>query len=216
MIDILLNPYYFWTILTISNILMFISTLIISTYFNTKNNNKISKNDIKTSIFILILNILVAVPGYWLWSNGYINFNNNYLYIVSDLLLLFIFLDIIMYIFHLLAHYLKPFVTYHKKHHTHVNLNSLSLYVMHPVESVGLGLIITTLCLLFNLNIYSLLIYLFANWLWGTIAHLSLEIRKNSYILGNSTFHAIHHEKFNCNYGFYTTIWDKIFKTYKE
>lgn len=175
----------------------------------------IKKSDISNSLLILLVNILVAIPGYFLFNFSYIEFTEKHFYI--DLLFLFVGFDILMYSFHYLSHRLKLLKRLHGNHHSHKYFNVFSLYVMHPFEAFSFGILLTIASLFFSFNIYSFLIFLSFNWIYGVISHLNTKSIKQPLILGNHVFHKLHHSQTNCNYGFYTVLWDKIFKTiFKE
>lgn len=87
---------------------------------------------------VLIVNILVAIPGYLLFINGYITFKT---YFIRDFFLLYIGFDFVMYVLHLTSHHIWPLKKFHQKHHEHKYFNAISLYVMEPVESLLFGLV---------------------------------------------------------------------------
>lgn len=213
--ELLKNPYIFWLTLLIANLLMFFSTILLSYIWASVYKHKmlpLTKKDLKTSIYVLLVNIMIALPGYFLFINSKITFSENGFWI--DIIWLFFLFDFMMYILHYASHTLYPFKLLHEKHHEHEeNFNSLSLYVMHPAEAASLGLLITVVTFLFSPNFYSFIAFIIINWLMGLISHLNTSSQKE-FILGNNMFHKIHHKKYHYNYGFYTIIWDKIFGTY--
>ncbi len=217
MINLLNNSYYFFTVLIAGNIIMYLLNILIhhswNRFYKTKV-LKITRSDVKSSLLILLVNILVAIPGYILFRTSYIEFKDSHFFI--NLLLLFIGFDFIMYVLHYLSHTLKPLKKLHINHHSHTYFNIFSLYVMHPFEAILFGMLLTFACLVFSLNIYSFIAFLIFNWLYGVISHLNTESTKQPVFFGNHIFHKIHHIQSNCNYGFYTVFWDKIFNsTYK-
>ena len=193
---------------------MYLFNIIINhswNYFYKTETLKISKLDVKNSLLILLVNTLVAVPGYILFTKSYIKFMENHFFI--DFLLLFIGFDFTMYVLHYLSHTLKPLKKLHKDHHQHKYFNIFSLYVMHPFEAFAFGILLTLACLIFSLNFYSFIVFIFFNWLYGVIAHLNTKSTNQPVFFGNHIFHKTHHTKSNCNYGFYTVFWDKIFNS---
>ena len=63
-------------------------------------------------------------------------------------------------------------------------------------------------------------IYLALNVAFGTVGHLGVEPLPESWrhsrwlnVLSTSTFHVQHHGEPDRNYGFYTVIWDRLFRT---
>lgn len=195
---------------------MYVFTIFISNAWSNIYNLKtlkITKKDIISSIQVLLINIIVAIPGYYLFQNGSIRFITEKHFVLDFLLLYFIF-DFVMYLLHFIAHYVWPFKKFHLKHHTHHYFNAISLYVMEPVESLLFGLLLTLSVLVYSFNFYSFLCFITFNWLFGVVAHLNTKSIKQPKFFGNHIFHKIHHEHSNSNYGFYTVIWDKIFRTF--
>jgi sterol desaturase/sphingolipid hydroxylase (fatty acid hydroxylase superfamily) len=210
------NTYTFWTILIIANIAMYGLTILISYSWSKIKQHKtlqLTKQDIYNSILVLVINILVAIPGYLLFTKGYISFIKDSHFIVH-FLMLYIGFDLAMYILHLASHYVWPFKNFHQKHHTHQYFNAISLYVMEPIESILFGLLLSLSAWVYPLNIYSFLSFIFFNWLFGVIGHLNTNSKKQPKLFGNHIFHKTHHQHPNNNYGFYTVIWDKLFGTF--
>lgn len=214
LIQSLKNPTFFWIILTVFNIVCLFLNVMVNFVNNKVYNHKrlpITKNDILISLGNVAINILIAIPGYYLFKNGYINFTaTNFL---RDFLILFFTIDVLMYFFHRISHYVYPLTLIHKRHHTHESFNEVSLYVMNPIESLALGVIITVLAFIFKSNFYSFSLFLGVNWLYGVISHLNTNTTKEIPFFGNHLFHQNHHKRHNVNFGFYTKTWDYLFKT---
>lgn len=210
------DPIIFFTTLIISNILMFSINIFISNIWNKHYNLKTKSlkfNDVLLAVFVAIfINVIVAIPGYYLFLNNEIQFTDtNFL---RDFILLFLSIDILMFLLHISSHFVYPFKKMHQKHHSHQNFNAFSLYVMHPFEAVAFGLLLTIIPFLITLNIYSFLLFIFLNWFLGVVAHLNTDSKKDSLFFGNNVFHQNHHKYGNYNFGFYTIVWDKIFGTF--
>jgi len=218
-VQILNNFYTFWSVLIGANILMYLLTILISYSWSKIYNHKtleLTKHDVYNSITVVIINILVAIPGYLLFKNNYIIFSATSSSIIDFILLFFIF-DATMYFLHLISHYVWPFKKFHGKHHSHEYFNAISLYVMEPIESLLFGVLLTICAFFMELNIYSFLGFLFLNWALGVIGHLNTNSTKQPILFGNHVFHKAHHQEGNKNFGFYTVIWDRIFETlYKK
>lgn len=215
MIDKMNDPFTFWGILIASNLAMYLFTIAISFLWSKAKGHKmlkLSSKDAFTSLAILAVNILVAIPGYFLFIQGYIEFSFEG-YFVLDFLLLFFVFDLGMYVVHIISHYVWPFNKFHDKHHAHHHFNAISLYVMEPIESILFGVLLTTCTFFMQLNLYSFLAFLFLNWVLGVIGHLNTDSTKQPLIFGNHVFHKTHHQQANSNFGFYTLIWDRLFGT---
>ncbi|MPR32362.1 sterol desaturase family protein [Salmonirosea aquatica] len=182
----------------------------------------IYKKDIILLVVVLLCNAIIFIIGVILWKNEYIILHENatFLDIALKTILLIFCMDFLMYFFHRLMHSKILFPLVHKRHHEHDSTNSISLFVLHPIEAIGFGMLIIALLYVFHFPPESIAIYLSINLLWGTIAHLNVEVlpKKISHLflintLGTAKFHNIHHQNINYNFGFYTLVWDKLFNT---
>ncbi|MCD0473192.1 sterol desaturase family protein [Flavobacterium sp. EDS] len=183
---------------------------------------KIKKSDIKWVVSTLLCNTLVTLIGYKLYQSQIIkiDFSTSFFTIVLDTLLLIFLMDFFMFCFHYLAHKLAWFHPIHQLHHTHIDTNVYSLFVLNPIETLGFGAIWLILISILEFNCFSIILYLILNLSYGILGHLNKDIfpefwKENSVTKWISTtqFHSNHHKNESHNFGFYFTIWDKIFKT---
>ncbi len=181
----------------------------------------LTTKDILLSINAVILNSLVAVAGWLLWKQGWIEIRNTSLArtIVDTAMFIFV-MDLAMYVFHRVAHHPLLFPPIHASHHVHVSTNPLSLFVLNPFEVMGFGSLLIAVLVFIPMSGAAVLTYLSFNLLFGTIGHLGVEPLPQGLLrlapfrfLGTSTFHALHHADRTYNFGFYTTIWDRLFHT---
>ncbi len=124
-----------------------------------------------------------------------------------------------MYVFHYLAHTPYLYQLMHRKHHEHISTNFLSLFVIHPLECLGFGLMMIALLISYNFSMLAVTLYILINLIWGTVGHLNREFfpaRTELMGIGTTQFHNKHHLYENKNFGFYTNIWDRIFNTYEK
>lgn len=169
------------------------------------------------------LNMLITYTGFWLWKHGIIRMTTNIsLTIFKDFLLLFFAMDLLMFIFHYLIHKSLLYKFVHQLHHQAINPKPIDLFILHPIETISFGALWLILLLIYPFNIYAVIIYLIINVLFGMTGHLGIEplpakTRNLPLIkyLGTSSFHHNHHLKEDYNYGFYTSIWDRLFGTFK-
>jgi Delta7-sterol 5-desaturase len=171
-----------------------------------------------------ILNTIVTYAGFRLWKDGIITIGTDFSWvIVTDFLMLFFAMDLLMFIFHFIIHKTFLFKTVHQLHHQAVDPTPIDLFVLHPVEAIGFGGLWLLLLMLCPFNIYAIMIYLTVNVIFGLAGHLGMEplperVRSLPLLkyLGTSTFHHHHHQDIRHNFGFYTSIWDRIFGTYYD
>ena len=209
------DPFTFFTLLIVANIIAYVLTIIISKLWDKIYNYQetISQKEIVDSIHILFINILIAIPGFILWNKGVIIFSNSSVWL--SFVAMFFLMDFLMYVFHYLSHKIGFLNKIHLKHHEHSDkFNSISLFHMSPWESILFGLLLTTTTIFFQFNIYGFILFLILNWLYGVITHLNGDFYKPIlFVFTTNTFHKTHHKRNNRNFGFYTFFWDKLFKT---
>lgn len=209
------DPYLFWPLLIASNFAMYAFTFIIARVWSSvykQTDLPITSSDVTTSIKVLFVNILVALPGYLLFTHDLIQFSDGNF--VLHLLLLFFGFDLCMYALHWVSHQFWPFKALHQHHHNHRHFNALSLYVMHPTEAFSFGSLLTISAYLYPLNFNSFMAFLIINWLYGVVAHLNSSSTQSHWFFGDHIFHKNHHQRATFNYGFYTTLWDRLFSTF--
>lgn len=195
-----------------------------STYIQEEQ-QAITGRDIKLSLCTIICNALVFLLGMWLYEHEviFVSEQSTVLIILLQTIGLIIGMDFLMYVFHRLAHIPFFYSLAHLRHHEHSSVNAISLFVLHPIEAIGFGLLIIILLYLFTFDVVAIVLYLIINLLWGTIGHIDKDIFKGTFfervsrdILCLTVFHNRHHQDPECNYGFYTLFWDKCFKTYRK
>ena len=170
-----------------------------------------------------VLNTVVTYIGYWLWKNGFIGINTEVSgFILIDFLMLFLAMDLLMYVFHYIIHKTWLYNAIHGLHHEAIHPKPIDLFVLHPVETISFGTLWLVLLLLSTFNLYAIVGYLMINVLFCMTGHLGMEplsaaLRNKPVLkyLGTSSFHHQHHQDISHNFGFYTSIWDRLFGTYK-
>lgn len=218
-----------WIIFSlIVNVLLFLFSILLFLFIEKTchkktlqpTNHPIYKTDFLISLLTIICNAFVMLIGVVLWKNNLIvlNESKSLFSVALECIGLLILMDLFMYIFHYLAHIPFIYKILHRKHHEHTSTNFLSLFVLHPFETLGFGLMMISLFSFYDFSILSIVLYLTINLIWGTIGHLNREFFPSSFDLffvGTTKFHNQHHLYENKNFGFYTSIWDRIFGTYK-
>ncbi|MBY0503656.1 MAG: sterol desaturase family protein [Bryobacteraceae bacterium] len=132
--------------------------------------------------------------------------------------MMFVYFDLCLYVLHRLMHTTWLYEAAHRRHHDHTNVSGISLYVMNPLEAAGFGLLLILFLLGHSCSIEALLGFLFLNWLYGTIGHSALPISGGllSWFVGDAAFHHRHNVEQNCNFGFFTGVWDRLWRTLAE
>ena len=169
----------------------------------------------------VILNSLVTFAGWWMWRHGIITVRNETGWrIVFDTGVLLIVMDFAMYVLHRVAHHPVLFPLVHRTHHRYDRPRPLNLFVLNPFEVLGFGALWLLVLSLHAFIGWGIILFLSLNLAFGTIGHLGVEPfprlwRRLPFVkhLGSSTFHADHHQNEHVNYGFYSDVWDRLFRT---
>ncbi len=218
-----------WTVFSlVSNVLLYLFSIGLYLFIDKtcrksplqEKDHPVSASDFYLSLFTVACNSLVMLIGAFLWKNGWIVLGSTQSGwgIFAEVLALLLLMDLFMYFFHYAAHLPFVYKMIHGKHHEHVSTNYLSLFVLHPFETIGFGLMMLVLLLCYDFSVISISIYLSINLIWGTIGHLNREFFPASFdrlFVGTTRFHNQHHLDETKNFGFYTSIWDRLFRTYK-
>ncbi len=169
----------------------------------------------------VVLNALVSVGGWWLWTHDFIVLKDTGFWRASaDCVVMVLAMDLGMYVFHRAAHLPWIYRWLHRFHHRHETTNPISLFVLHPAEVIGFGALMILFLVCYPMSVTGLVAYLSLNVLFGTLGHSGVEPFPAAWgkvpilrLLGTSTFHAEHHEHPKYNFGFYTLLWDRLFGT---
>ncbi len=214
----------FISLLGAANIAMYIGSwvgvAVLQRLFDSRTMNTqpalASWRDVLLSLLILSINVGTGIPGWWLWKHGYIVLvDRSFPAAILDGALMFVYFDLCMYGLHRFIHASWLYNVIHRRHHDHTNVSGISLYVMNPVEAAGFGMLLILFLLGRACDVRALLAFLFLNWSYGTIGHSALPISGGllSWFVGNAAFHHRHHTEQHGNYGFFTGVWDRLWRT---
>ncbi|MBV1849343.1 sterol desaturase family protein [Catellatospora tritici] len=169
----------------------------------------------------VLLNTAVTVVGWKLWTLGVIRFDLDVSWrIAVDLLLLVLAMDFASYVGHALAHVRWLYPLGHRLHHRFVDARPITLFALHPGEVIGFGALWLVMLSIVPLSVWALVGYTVINLVFGIFGHLGVEPLPLRWrpsrpfaIVATPTMHAMHHLNPARNLGFYTTIWDRLFRT---
>jgi Delta7-sterol 5-desaturase len=181
----------------------------------------ISRAEVLLAASCVLLNALVMVAGLALWRDGVIQVRLGVDWRVPlDVIVLFFAMDFAMYVLHRAAHWRWLFPLIHATHHRYENPRPLTLFVLNPFEVLSFGLLWILLITLYPSSAWGIVIYLTLNLAFGLLGHLGVEPMPGAWLtiplarqVSTSTFHAEHHRDKAHNFGFYTLIWDRLFRT---
>lgn len=217
-----------WFIFAVENLIITVLVITIGEYI--RNKNKLISNIASTCkanwrlcLLTNLINTIITYLGFWLYAHGFISIENSLTWqILIDFSILFFLMDFLMYCFHILIHKTFLYKAVHQLHHQSIHPKPIDLFLLHPIETIGFGLLWLSTLLIIDLNIFAIIFYLIINVIFGMIGHLGIEpipLRLTNKpivkYLGTSTFHHNHHQHIHYNFGFYTNIWDKLFGTLK-
>jgi Delta7-sterol 5-desaturase len=181
----------------------------------------ISRVEVLLAGSCVLLNALVMFVGTILWRDGIIQVRRGLDWrVLLDVVVLFFAMDFAMYVLHRVAHLRWLFPLIHATHHRYENPRPLTLFVLNPFEVLSFGLLWLLLIAVYPASAPGIVIYLTINLAFGLLGHLGVEPLPGAWLtipltrqISTSTFHAEHHRDKAHNFGFYTLIWDRIFKT---
>lgn len=225
------SAVHVWWVLLLINIAIYAGTLasgwVLLRLSGKKQVFRATRESLKKtgiSLVTVTINTAITYVGYLLWQNGWIVITSGHTaHIILDFLVLFLGMDFLMYIFHLFIHRTFLYRAIHGLHHESENPVPLDLFVLHPLETIGFGLMWLSLLMVYPATFYAVVLYLTVNVIFGLAGHLGTEplperIRIWPLVkyIGTSSFHHGHHLDIRCNFGFYTNIWDRLFGTWKK
>ena len=140
-----------------------------------------------------------------------------------EILAVIIFLDLMIYIQHILVHVIPFFWQFHVVHHSDLDLDVSSGLRFHPIEI--LGSMLFKIGLVFALGPSPLAVVIFEGILNGMAlfshSNIALPEKLDSIlrsVIVTPDMHRIHHSiekrETNANFGFNLSIWDRILGTY--
>lgn len=163
-----------------------------------------------------VVNGLVLVPAWWLWQRGTLHLPSpELLPSLAQFVYLTLFMDAALYWIHRIGHHELVYRFVHERHHDEVTMTPLSLFVMHPIEAAGFGLLMLTALLLVPVSVPAIAAFGTLNVAAGTLAHRpvgetgSADSRLSS-LGGWAAFHQAHHADPDVNLGFFIPFWDRV------
>lgn len=145
---------------------------------------------------------------------------------IITFLALFVWVETWYYHVHRLMHKYDWFYKYHKQHHLSLVLTPLSSIAMSSVEkwifySIAWFGFLSVLSWFVPINIYGIVLYFTLHFAISLHGHSNTEAAGITLLfskigLASSASHAIHHARFNKNYGFITMFWDRACGSYAE
>jgi sterol desaturase/sphingolipid hydroxylase (fatty acid hydroxylase superfamily) len=126
---------------------------------------------------------------------------------------------------HFVEHKVPLFWRMHIIHHADNNVDVTSGLRHHPLESVWRGIFFLLAIIVCGAPIYAVMIYQTLLTIFTGITHANISLppaadRWISYVLVSPNMHKVHHHwkqpYTDSNYGAVFSIWDRLFRTFKE
>lgn len=136
-------------------------------------------------------------------------------YIVFTFPFFIMFTDALIYLGHRWLHWPRVYKYLHKPHHKWIVPTPFASHAFHPVDGYVQSVPYHLFPFLFPLNKFVYLsLFAFVNF-WTVMIHDG-EYFCNNPVINGAAHHTEHHLFFNYNYGQFTTLWDRLGKSYRQ
>jgi len=193
-----------------------------------KLNSKHFIREVKYSVLSLFL---FSVIANFLYGTKLIEYTKLYydisehgwMYYFSIIPIMFIIYDFYFYVTHRIMHHKKLFNLFHITHHKSKVISPLTALSMDVLEAIINQSALVLLFFLFPIHTTHVYIWVIVTISYTIYLHSGVELFSNKFLetkigklINTTKTHSEHHLKFKGNYGYYTLIWDKLFKTQKN
>ena len=171
----------------------------------------------------LVVPILAVAAATWAANNGMGLFNLVTLPHWLEVTLVVVILDSLIYLQHVASHKISLLWRFHKVHHADRDIDVTSGVRFHPVEIV-FSMVYKLLCVvLLGPAVVAVILFELILNASAMFNHANLSLPKKfdavmRMLFVTPDFHRVHHsivhEETDSNYGFFLSVWDRIFKTY--
>lgn len=126
-----------------------------------------------------------------------------------------LFTDCGIYFIHRWLHWPAVYKRLHKPHHKWIVCTPFASHAFHPVDGWAQSLPYHLFPLIFPLHKVSyLFLFTFVNF-WTVMIHDG-NYMSNDPVVNGTACHTVHHLYFNYNYGQFTTLWDRLGRSYRR
>ena len=182
-------------------------------------------HEIKWSVISLLIFSFYTVVLYKLFINGYTRMyfdidEYGVIYFILSPFIALIIHDTFFYWAHRFMHLKSVFKYFHLVHHKSINPTPWAVYSFQPMETIFQYAIFPLLLFLLPYHPITFGGFVLYNMFVNTAGHTGFEFLPKNFTRhwffkwqNPITHHDMHHSKFNCNYGLYFNIWDRIMGT---
>jgi lathosterol oxidase len=181
----------------------------------------VSRTELALVVSTVLINTVITVAGWWLWQAGLITLSSGFgPGTLVEFVALIMVMDILMYAGHATVHLRVLFPWVHRLHHVFADARPITLFALHPLEAIGFGAMWLVVLAVHPFTVWSLGAYAVLNLVFGILGHLGVEplppaVRRHVIFrwVATPAMHVGHHVDPRYNLGFYTTVWDRLFRT---
>ncbi|KAJ1950330.1 c-5 sterol desaturase [Linderina macrospora] len=138
-----------------------------------------------------------------------------YPYLAISAIMFILFTDFCIYWVHRLEHHPKVYAQCHKLHHKWIVCTPFASHAFHPIDGYLQSLPYHLAVYVFPMQEYVYLaLFAFVN-VWSVMIHDG-EYVSNNPVVNGAAHHTVHHLYFNYNYGQFTTLFDRLFGSYRK
>lgn len=135
---------------------------------------------------------------------------------LGSLALIILMHDAYFYWSHRMMHHKRLFALFHRTHHLSRAPTPFTAYSFAPLEAVVEAAFLPIYLLFVPMHMFVIGAFLVHMIVRNVIAHAGFELFPRHWLnwpllrhITASSHHDMHHQHFNCNYGFYFTWWDR-------
>jgi Delta7-sterol 5-desaturase len=189
--------------------------------FNQRADAKQIKQEIINAIFASASGVIISCIVYYLSTKGYTKVYKDFhdypaFFAYAGFFILLIVDDTWFYWTHRLMHHPKIYKYVHAVHHKSIDVTPYTSLSFHPIESIISTLWIIPVSFVFPMYLPALMVLQLYGLLDNIKSHLGYEFFPKGFnnsclkFLSSSTYHNLHHSKFNGNYGVHFRFWDRL------
>jgi len=179
------------------------------------------RHSLIASVPLTLIVSIVYILGVYSLNKLYFNISDySLIWFFGQIIVLMLILDFWFYVIHRIMHTKLVYRIVHKTHHLSTDPSPFASDSVHPFEAIFDAIFIVLTSLILPLHPLAIFIFVNISAIWSTIGHLGYEIFPRAFTgsifgkyLNFATVHNQHHKLFLYNFGYYTTIWDRIFDT---
>ena len=217
----------FYRLLLLYAVVILLAYALLAKSGKLKSNLKHLTREIKYSVISLFLFSVIANILYETklieYTTLYYNINDyGWLYYFGIIPIMFIIYDLYFYITHRIMHHKRLFNLFHVTHHKSNKVTPLTALSMDILEAIINQGALIMLFFLFPIHTTHVNIWVVVTISYTIYLHSGVEIYPSKFLetkvgklINTTKTHSEHHLKFKGNYGYYTLIWDKLFKNKK-